>query len=264
MNYLKLTFLSVIFIATLSCQKGISYPPERPTTKDETDNKDLTSIDYGDFRIDASELSAKGASGFQAYSSKAWKKGVVPVKFHSSISKANQDLFYKACQAWGKVAKVSCRAKGLFDSNYLYVTNTKAANRCWTELGAGASGGERVFNFAADWCWNSVSLLHELGHVLGLMHEHQRPDRDLYIQVFPENAGEMAYSYDKLSLGAMDNSGPYDFYSIMHYWNAAYSVNGKLIMVPRPGFEKYASIMGRATTLSAGDQTLIQKIYGVR
>jgi len=261
MSYLKRILLFAVFIGILSCQKGISYPPGVPTEKEDT--KEV--IDYGDYRIDASsQVLIKGATGFEAYASRPWKNGIVPVKFHSNITQPQKDLFWNACEEWSKVAKVRCRLKSIFESNYLLVTNTKAANRCWTELGSGTSGGERVFNFAADWCWNSVSLLHELGHVLGLMHEHQRPDRDKYIEVFAENAGEMSYSYDKLSLGAMDNSGPYDFFSIMHYWNAAYSVNGKPIMVPRPGFEKFASVMGYATKLSIGDQALIQKIYGAK
>ncbi len=261
MNHLKQIVLFAVFMGILSCQKGISYPPGVPTEKEDVRNF----IDYGDYRIDmSSEVSEKGATGFQAYSSTPWKNGLVPVKFHSNITEAQRSLFWKACEAWGAVAKVRCRAKSLFESNYLYVTNTKMADRCWTELGAGASGGERVFNFAAAWCWNSVSLLHELGHVFGLMHEHQRPDRDTYIEVFPDNAGIMAYSYDKLTLGTMDNSGPYDFLSIMHYWNAAYSVNGKLIMVPRPGYEAIGALMGLATSLSAGDKALIQKIYGTK
>lgn len=29
------------------------------------------------------------------------------------------------------------------------------------------------------------SVLHEFGHVLGLMHEHQRPDRDDYLHLEP-------------------------------------------------------------------------------
>lgn len=76
------------------------------------------------------------------------------------------------------------------------------------------------------------------------MHEHQRPDRDKYLKIYEENAGEFAFAYEKLSFGGLDKSTAYDFMSIMHYWNAAYSINKRPIMVPQPGYEKYTNTMG--------------------
>jgi hypothetical protein len=257
-SFKKILFVVFVF-GFVACKKGISYPPDIPVESPKNNF-----VYYGDFRIETTDkVHTKAASGFLAYNSLPWKKGEIPVKFSSRISKVNQSKFWNACQVWGNVAKITCRPKKMLDRNYLLITD-KMPDRCWTDVGAGAKGGERVFNFALEWCWKETPLIHEIGHVLGLMHEHQRPDRDKYIDVYPEHAGVMAYSYDKLSLGEMDNSGPYDFLSIMHYWNAAYSTNGKVIMVPKKGFEAFAQSMGTATRLSAGDQELIRKIYGAR
>jgi hypothetical protein len=90
-------------------------------------------------------------------------------------------------------------------------------------------------------------LAHELGHVFGLVHEHQRPDRDTYIRYNPQNVvGFEAAMQEAEKKGftprqpcdepdvnrecgwapgaqylkrplAPDNQTPYDIDSIMHY-----------------------------------------------
>lgn len=50
--------------------------------------------------------------------------------------------------------------------------------------------------------------------------------------------------------------------SIMHYWNAAYSVNKRPIMVPQRGYEKYTNTMGTSKSLTKGDRDLVRKVYG--
>ena len=59
--------------------------------------------------------------------------------------------------------------------------------------------------------------LHEVGHALGLMHEHQTKNRDKYIRVLLENMDkENRQWFSKLSY--VDNYGsPYDMSSLMHY-----------------------------------------------
>ncbi len=62
-------------------------------------------------------------------------------------------------------------------------------------------------------------ILHELGHIIGLMHEHQRPDRDNYISVRWDNIP----LEDRTQFMYMEPDTyvyyeyPYDYNSIMHY-----------------------------------------------
>lgn len=255
-------FVCVCIVFLISCDKKPSKPEK--ITDESTTVIETPHNNFDDFRAEVSDdITASAATGFLAYSSLPWKKGIIPVAFDFSISQKNRDQFWAACRVWSEVANVQCRPKQLFDRNYLQVTD-KTPGGCWTDLGAGAKGGKRVFNFPLAWCWNQPALIHEVGHVLGFMHEHQRPDRDKYIEVHAENAGEFSFAYDKLTLGSMDNSGPYDFMSIMHYWNGSYSINGKPIMVPLQPYAAFAAIMGRSTTLTEGDKNLVRSVYGSR
>lgn len=66
---------------------------------------------------------------------------------------------------------------------------------------------------------NSYVITHELGHVLGLRHEHQRIDRDSYIKINYENIQEnMFFAFEKIE-SSMYNMEAYDYdlKSIMHY-----------------------------------------------
>lgn len=217
---------------------------------------------FEDYRLAQNQMTTEMASGYFAYDSHPWQNGIVPVEFDSSISKDYRSRFMKACKVWSDVAKVQCRTKRSSDVNFLFVTDKK--DKCWTDVGSGEANARREFNFSLAWCWESSKLIHEIGHVLGFMHEHQRPDRDKYIKVRLENAGEFAWAYEKLSFGELDKNGPYDFLSIMHYWNAAYSVNKKPIMVPQKGYEKYTNTMGTSKTLTKGDRALVQRVYGAK
>jgi hypothetical protein len=57
------------------------------------------------------------------------------------------------------------------------------------------------------------NILHEMGHAVGLFHEHQRPDRDEYVTV----AGGNATNYGRKDPNEVLLLTPYDYLSIMHY-----------------------------------------------
>jgi hypothetical protein len=56
------------------------------------------------------------------------------------------------------------------------------------------------------------SILHEMGHSAGLFHEHQRPDRDDYVDVTSDEDNFRKKDPDEVILLT-----PYDYFSIMHY-----------------------------------------------
>src|SRR5262249_25252077 len=102
-------------------------------------------------------------------------------------------------------------------------------------------------------------LAHEIGHVVGLNHEHQRADRDYYVQIFPQYLEKTRDSDLDLEVSGGVNMGPYDFASLMHY--------GRYFTLRNPKNATMESIpaglvMGLITTLSDGDIDQIRRIYG--
>ncbi len=110
-------------------------------------------------------------------------------------------------------------------------------------------------------CASQRQATHELGHVLGLTHEHQRVDRDLYITVHWNNIQPEAVSQYQLLENTLydEESYPYDYRSVMHYSQSAGGIN---VMTPTytindPNFnEKWP------TYLSKGDRDKVIEIYG--
>ncbi|KAH9512785.1 hypothetical protein Btru_038183, partial [Bulinus truncatus] len=71
--------------------------------------------------------------------------------------------------------------------------------------------------------------LHEIGHALGLVHEHQLPNRDDYIGIIYENVlPRMRMWFNKYTTKVVDQMNvPYEYSSVMHYGLTAFSVDGK-------------------------------------
>jgi hypothetical protein len=99
---------------------------------------------------------------------------------------------------------------------------------------------------------------HELGHQLGLQHEHQRPDRDDYINVYLNNIpDEWEYAFKKLSSVSNKTYGAFDFSSVMIYWSTAFANSGTNSMTKKSD----GSTWGRSTDLSPLDKEKIKQIY---
>ncbi|PIO68265.1 astacin [Teladorsagia circumcincta] len=71
--------------------------------------------------------------------------------------------------------------------------------------------------------WEDVSgregdIMHEIMHSLGILHMHNRNDRDDYIRVISSSVQEaLQGDYEKSSADNVINYTPYEYGSIMHY-----------------------------------------------
>ena len=102
------------------------------------------------------------------------------------------------------------------------------------------------------------TLLHEMGHVLGLYHEMSRPDRDSYITI---NTGNVIKgSEDNFSILTDDAQmlGLFDYASVMQYIPYAFSRNGGAVLESIPPGIALSSLNG----YSAGDIDAVERLYG--
>ncbi len=111
------------------------------------------------------------------------------------------------------------------------------------------------------------SAIHELGHVLGLFHEQNRPDRNEHLEVIWSCIDPArAYNYDRL-LADVAPLGPYDDQSIMHYDADAYLVAGAVDEQGQPCVATMRLLDGtwipaQRAALSAGDLAAVTTMYG--
>jgi len=160
---------------------------------------------------------------------------------------------------------------------YVYFTgNTNAGNNTSHD---GFRKGARVdVNITAFW-WRQGEWMpaHELGHVLGFHHEHQRWDRDAYVTVRYEHIKPgRQHDYDWIpKTNWIVSSTAYDYFSIMHYrtcWASACESQckdgdgGSPCAVIDPVGTNYDKIIGQWTDngISTTDAEKVRFVYGRR
>ena len=81
---------------------------------------------------------------------------------------------------------------------------------------------------AKNGCIFKKTILHELGHIIGLQHEQSRKDRDESLVIVYKNVSPSEYhNFDK-KLDVNDIRIPYDYCSIMQYRPRSFSKTGEI------------------------------------
>lgn len=183
-----------------------------------------------------------------------WTGGRVYYSYDDSMKPAKRAIFEAGCREWEKYANLRFNPR-TNEPNYIKVVSTANVSNSYV----GMVGGEQILNLA-DWA-NPFTAVHELAHALGVLHEQSRPGRDTYVTIHTENIQkELAFNFAIVD-GAL-NQGDYDFDSVMHYHEMAFSINGKPTIVANPGYTQFQKTMGQSNHTSAGDAAGMAKIYG--
>ena len=102
------------------------------------------------------------------------------------------------------------------------------------------------------------TLLHEMGHVVGLFHEQSRPDRASYVTILLQNMirGSQG-NFDQLIDGYQD-LGFYDYASVMHYIPWAFSRNGGPTIESIPA----GMLLSNVNDYTSADLDAVKRLYG--
>ncbi|KRZ77134.1 Zinc metalloproteinase nas-8, partial [Trichinella papuae] len=142
-----------------------------------------------------------------------------------------------------------------FEPDYLYIGKIDG---CFSDVGRGGGRQELSLDFG---CIDYETVIHELMHAVGFWHEHERWDRDNYIQILWNNVDRGGYDqFGKANLLESDYYDEnYDYFSILHYDSKAFSRNGRNTIEARmPGM---TAIIGRMKDFSPVDLRKINKMY---
>lgn len=188
-----------------------------------------------------------------------WPSGVIPYTLDPALPDASVLALTIAIAHWNKVGGISLIPLDDVEARIgtEVVDSVRITTGDYCASWVGRRGGQQNLWIAQN-C-PAGSIMHEIGHLLGLEHEHTRADRDQYIQIHWENiTPEKHHNFDAAPDGSQLH-GAYDYDSIMHYGTHNFSSNGEATITAIDGI---ARNIGQRVAPSVGDLQAIAELYG--
>ncbi|MDE0106573.1 MAG: M12 family metallopeptidase [Bryobacterales bacterium] len=135
-----------------------------------------------------------------------WPDRIVPYVVDADIAGEHAEDINWAVEEWNSKTVMTLRPRTI-EADYVRFEHAESG-QCRSSVGR--QGGEQSILLPSYAC-DADGVAHEIGHAVGLWHEHQRVDRDEYLVYQTEDPNWS--STPKFSPA----NGPYDYASVMHY-----------------------------------------------
>ncbi|MCY3560561.1 MAG: M12 family metallopeptidase [bacterium] len=170
-----------------------------------------------------------------------WPAGVVPYTLDETLPGEAIERIRAAIEEWNGKTVITLVERAQEADYVKFATGPRcAAHR-------GRRGGEQQV-WLNSTC-STPAIVHEIGHAIGLAHEHQRTDRALWLHAHYETTSPR---WRRWLAPAARPQGPYDYRSAMHYRTDS---TVRMETVP-PGIEVPSDL------LSEGDIDGVARLYG--
>lgn len=186
-------------------------------------------------------------------STNKWTGGVIPYTIDPTIP--TQSRITDAIAHWNTQLSGSIRlVPRTTESAYVHFTRASSSGTCSSYIGRLGIPAQPIN--IGDAC-SKGNVIHEIGHSVGLYHEHTRSDRAGWVVINTANISSSALSnFTIATSGQLVNS--YDYGSIMHYGAYSFSSNGLPTIVT---INPAGATIGQRNGLSAADIAGVRIMY---
>lgn len=196
-----------------------------------------------------------------------WPGGVIPFVINSSVTANGRTNIMSAIAHWESKTAIRFVPRTT-QGGFIEFTAGKFPDACASELGWNGRG--QYIELMSNGDCPRGTLIHEIGHAVGLHHEQGRADRDSHVTILLANI-ENGWADQFQKYGNAFDIGSYDFNSIMHY--SAFAFCNRID--PNQGFFRANCVaqqptivtipagipIGQQSGLSAGDRAAVRAIY---
>lgn len=180
----------------------------------------------------------------------------------SCLASEQMDYIRKALDTIQEVSCLKIEEADDFTEAYVQVVGDDGG--CFSEVGF--QGEVQVLNLAPNklenGCFRLGTIIHEFLHALGFFHMQSSADRDDYVEIVWDNIQPgTEHNFAKYNSSFVSNFDiVYDYGSVMHYPETAFSVNGLRTIIP---LDPEATI-GQREGMSPSDVAKLRRMYGCK